>query len=63
MLAQTLVVNINAEAGNLMEITVFDEKTVAQGTEFPAQNHLYKCNHGTLSLTSMNNCLYTDLSS
>ena len=37
---------MDAESGNLIEITVFDEKTVAQAT---ALNHLYKqeCNHGT----------------
>ena len=30
-------VNMGAESGNLMEITVFDGKTVAQVTEFPSR--------------------------
>ena len=30
MIAQTSAVNTDAESGNLMEITVFDGKTVAQ---------------------------------
>ena len=32
MIAQTSAVNTEAESGNLMEITVFDGKTVAQAT-------------------------------
>ena len=49
MLAQTSAVNMDAESGNLMEITVFDGKTVAHATEFPYLIHLYKqeCDHGT----------------
>ena len=35
MIAQTSAVNTDAESGNLMEITVFDGKTVAQAI-FPA---------------------------
>ena len=34
MIAQTSAVNTDAESGNLMEITVFDGKTVAQATAF-----------------------------
>ena len=37
MIAQTSAVNTDAESGNLMEITVFDGKTVAQATAFPSQ--------------------------
>ena len=49
MIAQTSAVNTDAESGNLMEITVFDGKTVAQATAFIPVNHLYKqeCDHGT----------------
>ena len=36
MTAQTAV-NTDAESGNLMEITVFDGKTVAQATSFPSR--------------------------
>ena len=32
MIAQISAVNMNAESGNLMEIMVFYEKTVAQAT-------------------------------
>ena len=32
MIAQTSAVNMNAESGNLMKITVSDGKTVAQAT-------------------------------
>ena len=35
MIAQTSAVNTDTEPGNLMEITVFDGKTVAQATAFP----------------------------
>ena len=37
MIAQTTAVNTDAEPGNLMEITVFDRKTVAQATAFPSR--------------------------
>ena len=37
MIAQTSAVNMDAESGNLMEITVFDGKTVAQDTAFPSR--------------------------
>ena len=37
MIAQTSAVNTDAESGNLMEITVFDGKTVAQATAFPSR--------------------------
>ena len=37
MIAQTSAVNMDAESGNLMEITVFDGKTVAQATAFPSR--------------------------
>ena len=37
MIAQISVVKINAESGNLMEIRVFDGKTVVQTTEFPSR--------------------------
>ena len=37
MIAQTTAVNTDAESGNLMEITVFDGKTVAQATAFPSR--------------------------
>ena len=49
MIAQTSAVNTDAESGNLMEITVFDGKTVAKPQHFHPVNHLYKqeCNHGT----------------
>ena len=33
MIAQTSAVNTDAESGNLMDITVFDGKTVAQATQ------------------------------
>ena len=36
MIAQTSAVNTVGESGNLMEITVFDGKTVAQATTFPS---------------------------
>ena len=35
MIPQISAVNMDAELGNLMEIMVFDGKTVAQATEFP----------------------------
>ena len=38
MIAQTSAVNTDAESGNLMEITVFDGKTVAQATAFPSRS-------------------------
>ena len=38
MIAQTSAVNTDAESGNLMEITVFDGKTVAQATAFPSRD-------------------------
>ena len=37
MIAQTSAVTTDAESGNLMEITVFDGKTVAQPTSFPSR--------------------------
>ena len=37
MSAQTSAVNMDAESGNLMDITVFDGKTVGQGTAFPSR--------------------------
>ena len=37
MIAQTSAVNTDAESGILMEITVFDGKTVAQATAFPSR--------------------------
>ena len=37
MFAQTSALNMDAESGHLMEITVFDGKTVAQATEFPSR--------------------------
>ena len=37
MIAQTSAVNTDAESGNLMVITVFDRKTVAQATAFPSR--------------------------
>ena len=37
MIAQTSAVNIDAESGNLMQITVSDGKTVAQATKFPSR--------------------------
>ena len=43
-------VKMYAESGNLMEIMVFDGKTVAQATEFPFHEpYIYKqeCDHGT----------------
>ena len=36
MIAQTSAVNTDAESGNLIDITVFDGKTVAQATAFPS---------------------------
>ena len=36
MIAQTSAVNMDAELGNLIEMTVFDAKTVAQATAFPS---------------------------
>ena len=36
MPAQISAVNMDAESGNLMEIIVFDGKTVAQATDFPS---------------------------
>ena len=36
MIAVISSVNTDAESGNLMEITVFDGKTVAQATAFPS---------------------------
>ena len=38
MIAQTSAVNTDAESGNLMEITVFDGKTVAHATKFPSRD-------------------------
>ena len=38
MIGQTSAVNTDAESSNLMEITVFDGKTVAQATEFPSRD-------------------------
>ena len=43
MIPQISVVNMDTESGNLMEIMVFDGKTVAQATEFPSREY----NHGT----------------
>ena len=37
MIVQISAVNMEAESGNLMEIMVFDWKTVAQATEFPSR--------------------------
>ena len=37
MIAQTSAVNTDAESGNLMDITVFDGKTVAQAIAFPSR--------------------------
>ena len=37
IITQTSGVNADAESGNLMEITVFDGKTVAQATAFPSR--------------------------
>ena len=37
MIVQTSAVNMDAESGNLMEIAVFDRKTVAQATAFPSR--------------------------
>ena len=37
MIAQISAVNVNAESGNLMEITVFDGNFVAQATQFPSR--------------------------
>ena len=53
-IAQTSAVYMDAESGNVMEITVSDGKTIAQVTEFPPMNHLYKqeCN----TRISMNTC-------
>ena len=36
MIAQISAVKMDTESGNLMEITVFDGKTVVQATEFPS---------------------------
>ena len=36
MIAQISTLKMDAESGNLMEIMVFDGKTVAQATEFPS---------------------------
>ena len=41
MIAQISVVNMDAEPGNLMEIILFDGKTVAQATEFPTKNNIF----------------------
>ena len=38
MIAQISAVNMDAESGNLMEITVSDGKTVTQTTEFPSHD-------------------------
>ena len=37
MIAQTSAVNMDAESGNLVEITMSDGKTVTQATEFPTK--------------------------
>ena len=37
MIAHISAVKMDAESGNLMEITMFDGKTVAQATEFPSR--------------------------
>ena len=37
MIVQMSAVNMDAELGNLMEMMVFDGKTVAQATEFPSR--------------------------
>ena len=37
MIGQISAVKMDAESGNLMEITVFDGKTVAHATEFPSR--------------------------
>ena len=36
-IAPISAVKMDAESGNLMEITLFDGKTVAQATEFPSR--------------------------
>ena len=36
-IAQISAVNMDAESGNLMEIMVFDGKSLAQATEFPSR--------------------------
>ena len=52
MIAQTSAVNTDAESGNLMEITVFDGKTVVQATAFPSREPSVKqeCDHGTCKI-------------
>ena len=37
MIAQISAVKMDTESGNLMEMTVFDGKTVAQAREFPSR--------------------------
>ena len=37
MIAHTSAVSTDAESGNIMEITVYDAKTVAQATAFPSR--------------------------
>ena len=37
MIAQISAVNMDAESANLIEIKVFDGKTVAQAIEFPSR--------------------------
>ena len=41
MIAQISAVNKDVESGNLVEIMVFDGKTVAQATEFPSREPYY----------------------
>ena len=42
MISQTSAVNMDAESGNLMKITVFDEKLYHKSHNFHPVNHLYK---------------------
>ena len=46
MIAQISAVKMDTESGNIMKITVFDGKTVAQATEFPSHEPSVKCDHG-----------------
>ena len=47
MIARISAVKMDAESGNLIDITVFDAKTVAQATEFPSRVYKQECDHGT----------------
>ena len=49
MVTYISTIYMDAESGNVMEMTVSDGNTAAQATESPSHEHLHKqeCSHGT----------------